>query len=92
MQRDSELLPRQRDAVDTIENSGNHLLALINDVLDISKIEAGRLELQETDFDLNALIDGISAMFQIRCEREGLTWNVEKLCWFTATKASSGKY
>jgi len=77
LQRDSELLPRQRDAIDTIENSGNHLLALINDVLDISKIEAGRLELQETDFDLNALIDGISAMFQIRCEREGLTWRVE---------------
>jgi len=79
LQRDTELLPRQRDAIDTIENSGNHLLALINDVLDISKIEAGRLELQETDFDLNALIDGISAMFQIRCEREGLTWRVEGL-------------
>ena len=79
LQRDQELLPRQRDAVDTIENSGNHLLALINDVLDISKIEAGRLELQETDFDLNALIDGISAMFQLRCEREGLRWQVEGL-------------
>jgi len=77
LQRDHELLQRQRDAVDTIENSGNHLLALINDVLDISKIEAGRLELQETDFDLKALIDGISAMFQMRCEREGLTWRAE---------------
>jgi len=81
LQRDSELLQRQRDAVDTIENSGNHLLALINDVLDISKIEAGRLELQEADFDLKALIDGISAMFQMRCEREGLTWRVEGLAF-----------
>jgi len=81
LQRDHELLQRQRDAVDTIENSGLHLLALINDVLDISKIEAGRLELQETDFDLKALIDGISAMFQMRCEREGLTWRVEGLAF-----------
>ena len=77
LQRESDLPPNQRQAVDTIENSGNHLLALINDVLDLSKIEAGRLELNETDFDLNALIDGISAMFQIRCEREGLRWQVE---------------
>jgi len=77
LQRKPDLPVDYREAVDTIENSGNHLLALINDVLDISKIEAGRLELQETDFDLKALIDGISAMFQIRCEREGLTWQVE---------------
>ena len=79
LQRDPDMMPRQRDAVDTIENSGNHLLALINDVLDISKIEAGRLELQENDFDLKALIDGISAMFQLRCEREGLRWQVKGL-------------
>ena len=77
LQRKPDLPVDYREAVDTIENSGNHLLALINDVLDISKIEAGRLELQESDFDLKVLIDGISAMFQIRCEREGLTWQVE---------------
>ncbi|MBC8235973.1 carboxypeptidase regulatory-like domain-containing protein, partial [bacterium] len=77
LQRTPDLQSEVRSAVETIENSGNHLLALINDVLDISKIEAGRLQLQDTDFDLNALIDGVSAMFQMRCEREGLTWRVE---------------
>jgi CheY-like chemotaxis protein len=52
-------------------------LALINDVLDISKIEAERLELQNIDFDLTALIDGLSAMFAVRCQQEGLEWRVE---------------
>ncbi|MBI1924255.1 hypothetical protein HYR99_08385, partial [Candidatus Poribacteria bacterium] len=79
LQRASNVPPEQRVAIDTIENSGEHLLALINDVLDLSKIEAGRLELHETDFDLKALIDGISAMFNIRCEQAGLAWHVEGL-------------
>jgi signal transduction histidine kinase/DNA-binding response OmpR family regulator len=77
LQRDADLPPNYRQAVDTIENSGNHLLALINDVLDLSKIEAGRLELHETDFNLNGLIDTLSTMFQMRCEQKGLDWRVE---------------
>ncbi len=79
LQRAPNVPPEQRVAIDTIENSGEHLLALINDVLDLSKIEAGRLEFHETDFDLKALIDGISAMFNIRCEQSGLAWRVEGL-------------
>ncbi len=77
LKRDSGLSPYQRAAIETIEESGNHLLALINDVLDISKIEAGRLELQETEFDLFRLIEGLSVMFQLRCEQKGLAWRVE---------------
>ena len=77
LQRASDLPSNHRQAVGTIENSGNHLLALINDVLDLSKIEAGRLELHETDFDLVTLIDTISTMFQMRCEQKGLNWRVE---------------
>ena len=108
LQRDSALQPHQRDAIDTIENSGDHLLQLINDVLDISRIEAGRLELQETDFDLVALIDGLSAMFVTRCQQQGLSWEVvwergdqEKSYHspltthqflFMATRASSDRY
>ena len=79
LQREPNLPPNQRQAVGTIKNSGNHLLALINDVLDLSKIEAGRLELNETDFELNTLIDTLSAMFQMRCEQKGLDWRVEWL-------------
>ena len=80
----AQILRRKRDltddvkgAVETIEDSGNHLLALINDVLDISRIEAGRMELQETNFNLSALIDGIGNMFQIRCQQKGFDWRVE---------------
>jgi len=77
LQREDDLQPRHQSAVKTIEDSGNHLLALINDVLDVSKIEAGRLELQETEFDLANLIHGLSVMFQLRCEQKGLDWKVE---------------
>jgi len=76
LQRDRELASRQREAVETIADSGNHLLALINDVLDISKIEAGRLELQPTDFDLKTLIDGVATMFRARCQQKGLNWQI----------------
>jgi signal transduction histidine kinase/ligand-binding sensor domain-containing protein/DNA-binding NarL/FixJ family response regulator len=75
--RNPGLKPDQREAVETIERSGDHLLALINDVLDLSKIEAGRMELHETDFDLSSLIDGLSRMFQVHCEKKGLSWHVE---------------
>jgi len=79
----SQLLKRKplptdvKSALGTIEESGNHLLALINDVLDVSKIEAGRMELQETNFNLTSLIHGLSVMFQLRCEQKGLDWCVE---------------
>jgi signal transduction histidine kinase/CheY-like chemotaxis protein len=79
LQRDLSLQPSQRDAVSTIENSGNHLLALIDDILDISKIEVRRVELQNTNFDLNELIEGLSTMFQLRCEQKQLNFGVEGL-------------
>ena len=77
LQRDPDLKQRQRDAVSTIGNSGKHLLDLINGILELSKIEAGRLELQPIDFNLNTLVTELSAMFQLRCERKGLDWRVE---------------
>ncbi len=65
--------------LDTIDMSGNHLLALINDILDISKIEAGRMELKNVDFDLGEGIRDLSKMFEIRCEGKRLEWRVEGL-------------
>ncbi|MDA7867040.1 ATP-binding protein, partial [Verrucomicrobia bacterium] len=73
LKRDEQLPERHRQSVETIEKSGDHLLAMINDILDLSKIEAGRMELQESDFDLNEMIGGITAMFRIRCEEKELT-------------------
>jgi len=89
LDRDPELQPSQREAVNTIEASGNHLLALINDVLDLSKIEAGRMELHETDFDLSALIEGLSKIFHARCEQKGLSWKVE---WRRRVSEEVGKW
>lgn len=79
LQRNDSLDSKQQEAVKTIENSGNHLLGLINSILDISKIEAGRVELVLADFNLNSLIEGIEAMFRGRCESKGLEFFSEGL-------------
>lgn len=79
LRRDGELPAKYRQSVETIEKSGDHLLAMINDILDLSKIEAGRMELQENDFDLTSLIMGLKAMFKIRCEEKDLKLEVEGL-------------
>jgi len=52
--------------LDTILRSGEHLLTLINDVLDLSKIEAGRVMLRETAFDLHQLLEDLDDMFALR--------------------------
>ena len=59
-----------RDEIEAVQNSGNYLLALINDILDLSKIEAGRMELDEINFDHQGLIKELSAMFEIRWQKK----------------------
>ena len=73
---DPELQPSQRKAVETIGSSGEHLLGLINDILDISKIEAGREALHSTDFDLRGMVEGLGNMFEMRCQQKGLNWRM----------------
>lgn len=63
---------RQIKALDIIEQSGQQLLNLINEILDLSKIEAGRLQLQPVDFNLRQLLDRISDIMQARAENKGL--------------------
>ncbi|MCZ6635915.1 MAG: ATP-binding protein [bacterium] len=72
MNRDSNLSPEHRENLTVIGRSGEHLLALINDVLDMSKIEAGQTTLNEVDFDLYPLLDGLEEMFLLRAGDKGL--------------------
>ena len=68
---------RQQVAVETIESSGAHLMGLINEVLDLSKIEAGRMELHVSDFDLCGLVRGLAGMFAERCRQKELVWRLQ---------------
>ncbi len=76
MQRDSSLLPEQNKHLDTINRSGEHLLALINDVLEISKIEAGQTTFENTTFDLRAMLRNIEKMFSSSMAAKGLQFDV----------------
>jgi PAS domain S-box-containing protein len=70
LHRSPTLSTDQRENVDTIIRSGEHLLTLINNVLDLSKIEAGRITLNETNFDLYQLLNDVEAMFQLRSQEK----------------------
>jgi len=73
--RRNKLDQDQRQAIETINSSGKNLLNLINEILDISKIEAGHMELQPVNFDLNKFADGISRMFDLPCKEKNIDWN-----------------
>lgn len=77
MNRDSSLSSEQFQNLQMISKSGNHLLNLINDVLDLSKIEAGRLTLDESSFDLIALVRSLHEMLSQRAIAKGLQFNLE---------------
>lgn len=79
MLRDLNLTARQRADLEIIGSSGKRLLALINDVLDLSKIETGRVELQERDFDLWHMLLGLEEMFSLRAEAKGLAFSFERV-------------
>ncbi|WP_275892388.1 hybrid sensor histidine kinase/response regulator [Pseudomonas sp. PDNC002] len=64
------LSAKQRDYVQTIHSAGNELLALINEILDISKLESGQIELDEVQFDLGALIEDCLAIFRAKAEQQ----------------------
>jgi signal transduction histidine kinase len=67
-----ELNEKQEEYLKDIHASGQHLLSLINDILDLSKIEAGRMELELTEFDLPAAVDSAVTLVRERASRKGL--------------------
>ncbi len=70
--RDNTLIPKQQEGINIIQRSGEYLLTLINDILDLSKIEAGKIELSVTDFHLAPFIQGITALFKMRAEQKAI--------------------
>ncbi len=78
MQRDTAVTPEQLKQLDVINRSGEHLLTIINDILEISKIEAGRIVLNPTTFDLHALVSDLETMFRVQTDAKKLHLIVER--------------
>jgi PAS domain S-box-containing protein len=79
MLRDQDLTARQCQYLGTINRSGEHLLALINDILEMSKIEAGRTTLNLSTFDLPVLLKDLEMMFRVRTDEKRLSFSVEMI-------------
>ncbi len=69
---DTKLDEEQRECVETITRSGSDLLTIINDILDFSKVEAGQLQIENTEFDLIACVEGSVEMLTLRAGEKGL--------------------
>ncbi|MBI4995533.1 MAG: response regulator [Rhodocyclales bacterium] len=78
IRRDPQLSQGQRENIEIINRSGEHLLKLINDVLEIAKIEAGRVQLEIEPFDLGGLVRDVVDMMQLRAQEKGLRLQIDQ--------------
>jgi signal transduction histidine kinase/DNA-binding response OmpR family regulator len=78
MDREKSLTPQQQENLGIINRSGEHLLSLINDVLDLAKIESGKMTLYPTDFDLYALLNLIEEMLGLKAESKNLQLIIDR--------------
>ena len=81
-----ELTDQQRERLDVVRQSGEALLSILNDVLDLSKIEAGKLELEDAEFDIGELASGAYATFEATAQAKGLSFEL------TVEKRARGVY
>ncbi len=72
----TQLTPEQRRFAELIRSSGQTLLAVINDILDLAKIEAGRMELEIVEFDPAATLDEVVSLLSVRAQAKGLAMNL----------------
>ncbi len=77
--RDPTLSNKHKEGICVIERSGNYLLTLINDILDLSKIEANKIELYPTDFNFSHFIQGITEIFQMHAKQKGIAFTYQPL-------------
>lgn len=77
LDRNSSLDPQHRKYLDTIRSSGEHLLDLINDILEMSKIEAGQIKLRPGTFNLHRLLTDIESLFHFRTEAKKIQFTLE---------------
>lgn len=72
--RRTELNPTQREYIQNIHSAGENLLTLVNDILDLSKIEAGMMHLEETRFSLRSMVSSVGAMFLEKIKEKDLNF------------------
>jgi signal transduction histidine kinase/ActR/RegA family two-component response regulator len=77
MLQETKLDPEQQQAVATIRESGDNLMRILNDILDLSKLEAGRFEFEAVDFSPAALVDAVAAVIRTSATKKGLAVQVE---------------
>ena len=77
LQQDASLGREHLEQIRTINRSGDHLLELINGILEMSKIEAGQIKLSNEPMDLARLIEDINSIFQLSCQRKNITLKTE---------------
>jgi signal transduction histidine kinase/CheY-like chemotaxis protein len=82
MQNDPLLSKNQKQNLDIINHSGEHLLHLINDILDTAKIEAGQVQLENSPFDLGILVRDITDMMRVRTEEKKLQMRIDQTSQF----------
>lgn len=78
MRKDPQLTNTQHDSLNIINRSGEHLLHLINDVLDMAKIEAGNVQLEHKPIDLGGLIRDVIDLMHVRAQEKGLYLNTDQ--------------
>ena len=76
--RKTEINSYQLEQLDKINNGGEHLLSIINDILDLSKIEAGKLELEQSNFNLETIFDNIQSLLAQQFKEKGLIFKIEE--------------